>query len=55
MVGNSLLEDVAGAQALGMRAAWKRSTPDAEGVEPDFVFDEVPELLDWHALEGKRS
>jgi FMN phosphatase YigB (HAD superfamily) len=54
MVGNSLLEDVAGAQALGIRAAWKRSAPDDEGVEPDFVFDDVPELLDWDVLKGKQ-
>ena len=51
MVGNSLAEDVAGAQALGMMAAWKRSNPDAEGVEPDYIFGEVSELLRWPALE----
>lgn len=55
MVGNSLLEDVAGAQSLGIRAAWKRCAPDAEGVRPDFSFDEVPELLDWDALEKTRD
>ena len=54
MVGNSLLEDVAGAQALGIRAGWKRSAPDAEGVQPDFVFDDVPELLEWDVLKGKQ-
>ena len=52
MAGNSLLEDVAGAQALRIPAAWKRSEPDAEGVRPDFEFDEVPELLEWAALKG---
>lgn len=51
MVGNSLLEDVGGAQPLGMRAAWKRSRPDAEGVAPDFAFDELTELLDWNLLQ----
>ncbi len=51
MVGNSLAEDVAGAQSLGMKAAWKRSNPDAEGVEPDYIFDEVSELLRWPALK----
>ena len=51
MVGNSLLEDVAGAQALGISAAWKRSIPDAEGVVPDFTFDDLPELLDWAPLK----
>ena len=55
MVGNSLLEDVAGAQALGIPAAWKRSAPDAKGVEPDFVFDDVPDLLNWEVLKGKHS
>lgn len=50
MVGNSLLEDVAGAQALGIRAAWKRSTPDAEGVLPDFEFDDLRELPTWDLL-----
>ncbi|MGE0597913.1 MAG: HAD family hydrolase [Dehalococcoidia bacterium] len=50
MVGNSLAEDIAGAQSLGMRAAWKRSAPDAEGVEPDFTFDQVGELLAWPPL-----
>lgn len=51
MVGNSLLEDIGGAQALGMKAAWKRSRPDADGVTPDFTFDEVSELLTWDLLE----
>lgn len=52
MVGNSLAEDIAGAQALGMRAAWKRSRPDAEGVVPDFTFESVSELLAWSPLAG---
>jgi len=52
MVGNSLLEDIGGAQALGMLGAWKRSEPDAEGVVPDFMFDDLPELLDWNPLRG---
>lgn len=46
MVGNSLMEDIAGAQALGMAAAWRRSAPDAEGVVPDYAFNELTELLD---------
>lgn len=45
MVGNSLAEDVAGAQRCGIPAAWRRSAPDAEGVAPDYEFDEVRELL----------
>lgn len=52
MVGNSLLEDIGGAQALGIRAAWKRSVPDAEGVTPDFTFDDVAELLEWAPLKA---
>ena len=52
MVGNSLAEDIAGAQAFGMATAWKRSTPDAEGVNPDFVFDEIEELLEWDLLKA---
>jgi putative hydrolase of the HAD superfamily len=54
MVGNSLAEDVAGAQRVGMLAAWRRSRPDAEGVVPDFTFDELSELLAWPPLEGAR-
>ncbi|WP_192497932.1 HAD family hydrolase [Tepidiforma bonchosmolovskayae] len=50
MVGNSLAEDIAGAQRLGMPAAWKRSAADADGVVPDFTFDRVSELLDWSLL-----
>ncbi|MCC6417316.1 MAG: HAD family hydrolase [Gemmataceae bacterium] len=45
MVGNSLAEDVAGAQRLGIAAAWRRSPPDAEGVVPDYTFTELKELL----------
>jgi putative hydrolase of the HAD superfamily len=51
MVGNSLAEDVAGAQAVGIAAAWKRSNPDADGVTPDFTFDDLSELLEWDALK----
>jgi HAD superfamily hydrolase (TIGR01509 family) len=50
MVGNSLKEDVAGAQALGIPAAWRRCAPDAEGVVPDFAFDELTELLELPGL-----
>ena len=45
MVGNSLAEDIAGAQRLGIATAWRRSQPDAEGIQPDYVFDELSELL----------
>ncbi|MEO8539611.1 MAG: HAD family hydrolase [bacterium] len=50
MVGNSLAEDIAGAQPFGMATAWKRSKPDAEGVNPDFVFEAIDELLSWAPL-----
>ncbi len=52
MVGNSLAEDIAGAQQLGIATAWKRSRPDAEGIEPDFVFDDLSELLGCPGLEA---
>jgi putative hydrolase of the HAD superfamily len=45
MVGNSLAEDIAGAQAVGIAAAWRRSPADAEGVVPEYIFDELSELL----------
>jgi FMN phosphatase YigB (HAD superfamily) len=54
MVGNSLAEDVAGGQRLGMATAWRRCAPDAEGVTPDFTFDELTELLSMPGLEGVR-
>lgn len=51
MVGNSLAEDIVGAQAVGMAAAWRRSPADAEGVVPDYTFDELRELLELPDLE----
>ncbi|MCC7366750.1 MAG: HAD family hydrolase [Dehalococcoidia bacterium] len=45
MVGNSLAEDVAGAQRVGMAAAWRRSAPDAADVRAEYEFDELTELL----------
>ena len=52
MVGNSLAEDILGAQRLGIRTAWRRCAPDAEGVMPDYVFDEVADLLALPVLRG---
>lgn len=49
MVGDSLRADVAGAQALGMTAVWRRrprSREEPNGVQPDFVVDELRELLE---------
>jgi len=51
MVGNSLREDIAGAQSLGIRAAWRRSEPDAPNVTPDWTFDRLEELLTIPELE----
>jgi HAD superfamily hydrolase (TIGR01509 family) len=51
MVGNSLAEDVAGAQRMGMAAAWRVSPPDAEGVTPEYAFAELHELLEIPALK----
>jgi putative hydrolase of the HAD superfamily len=51
MVGNSLAEDVAGAQRVGIAAAWRRSAPDAESVIPDYAFDEVADLLEIPELK----
>jgi HAD superfamily hydrolase (TIGR01549 family) len=53
MVGDSLRADVGGAQALGMATVWRRP-PDAaeqvDGIRPDFVVDELRELLDLPIL-----
>lgn len=51
MVGNSLREDVAGAQEVGILAAWVESPPDARGVIPDYTVKCVSELLAVPALE----
>lgn len=53
MVGDSLADDIGGAQAVGMSAAWRRCLPDTEGVCPDFSFDEIGDLLGWPALQGE--
>ncbi len=53
MVGDSLHADVAGAQALGMTAVWRQHSKlheDADGVQPDFVVDELRELLQLPCL-----
>ena len=50
MVGNSLAEDVAGAQRIGIAGAWRRSLPDAESVIPDFEFTELSDLIALPAL-----
>jgi putative hydrolase of the HAD superfamily len=55
MVGNSLAEDVAGAQRLGLAAAWRTCAPDADDVRPDYTFTELRELLAIPALRGACS
>lgn len=54
MVGNSLAQDVAGAQRMGMPAAWRRSPADAEGVVPEYTFDELTGLLEIPSLREAR-
>ena len=54
MVGDSLRADVAGAQALGMAAVWRkprkpREEPD--GIRPHYIIDELRELLDLPILD----
>jgi HAD superfamily hydrolase (TIGR01509 family) len=47
MVGDSLRADVAGAQALGMVAVWRRrpnTREQIDGIRPDFVVDELREI-----------
>lgn len=49
MVGDSLRADVAGAQALGMTAVWRKHhaiKEDIDGVEPDFAIEHLRELPD---------
>ena len=55
MVGDSLRADVAGAQALGMTGVW-RTYPgireQVDGVEPDFVVDELLEIPQLPCFSG---
>lgn len=49
MVGDSLRADVAGAQALGMTAVWRRyhgTVEQLDGIRPHFIVDELCELLE---------
>ena len=45
MVGDSLAQDIVGAQRIGMRTAWRISPPDGDGITPDFTFVELQDLL----------
>jgi HAD superfamily hydrolase (TIGR01549 family) len=47
MVGDSLKADVAGAQALGMTAIWRRlpkNKEEVDGITPDFTIDQLREI-----------
>lgn len=48
MVGDRQLDDIYGAQQVGMRAVWKhtRLAKSWPGVEPDFEIQRLPELFD---------
>jgi HAD superfamily hydrolase (TIGR01549 family) len=49
MVGDSLRADVAGAQALGMTAVWRKPRKpfeEPDGIQPHFTIEELRELLD---------
>ncbi len=49
MVGDSLRADVAGSQALGMTAVWRKPLKmreEQDGIRPDFVVDELREIPD---------
>lgn len=43
-VGNSLAYDVAGAQNVGLAAAWLRGEDEPDGYEPEYVIDSLTEL-----------
>lgn len=49
-VGDSVLADIAGARAAGMRTIWRRpphrEEPADEGAAPDLMIDDLRELLD---------
>lgn len=50
MVGDRMIDDISGAQAVGMRAIWRRNseTPVRDGITPDAVIEalaEVPPLV----------
>jgi putative hydrolase of the HAD superfamily len=45
-VGNSLVSDVPGAQAAGLRAAWLRQDGQTPDSQPDYVLDSMDELVD---------
>jgi HAD superfamily hydrolase (TIGR01662 family) len=65
MVGDSLLEDILGAQETGLHQIWLKEhvdTPEnrriAERIVPEAIadtFSDVPKLIDEMSVEGERS
>jgi putative hydrolase of the HAD superfamily len=54
-VGDSLIADVRGAQALGMTAVWRKPRKrfeEPDGILPDYVINQLRELLDLPVLGG---
>jgi putative hydrolase of the HAD superfamily len=53
-VGDSLVADVAGAQALGITAIWKRGrlNETANGIRPDFTIERLAELQTLDIWQG---
>jgi putative hydrolase of the HAD superfamily len=55
-VGDSLVADVRGAQALGMTAVWRKPRKryeEPDGIEPDYVITQLRELLGLPPLAGQ--
>jgi FMN phosphatase YigB (HAD superfamily) len=55
-VGDSLVADVRGAQALGMTAVWRKPRKrfdEPDGILPDYVINQLRELLDLPPLAGQ--
>jgi FMN phosphatase YigB (HAD superfamily) len=55
-VGDSLIADVRGAQALGMTAVWRKPRKrfdEPEGIVPDYTIAELEELLQLPLLAGQ--
>jgi len=53
-VGDSLIEDVAGAQSVGMRAVWvKGEQGEPSGVSPDFVVPDVGAVAELVTRAGR--
>ncbi len=54
-VGDSLVADVRGAQALGMTAVWRKARKkyeEPDGINPDYIITQLRELLDLPELGG---